>query len=116
MGRMRGVHRGRRGEAPALITSARRSAEDEYEHRRRKYALMMFIRGVAVIAAALCYQVSVWISLACLAAGAVLPWCAVLIANDNPPKNRRRYLGPAFGPADRALPGAGPERDRTIEG
>ena len=102
-------------EDPVLITNARPSSDDEYEHRRRKYALMMSIRIVAVIAAALCYRVSIWLSLAFLVAGAVLPWCAVLIANDNPPRAKQLPIGPVTGPAEKALPPA-PDPTRTIDG
>jgi hypothetical protein len=100
-------------EEPVLITTARPSTDVEYEHRRRKYALMMSIRALAVIGAAAFYHVSIWISLVCLAAGAVLPWCAVIIANDGPPKKRAKVLGPVT-PQDRALPPAPPSR--TFEG
>lgn len=75
---------------------------------------MMSIRGLAVIAAAAFLHVSVWISLACVAAGAVLPWCAVLIANDRPPKKRSRVMGPVSGQTDRSLPA--PEAGRTVDG
>jgi hypothetical protein len=77
---------------------------------------MMFLRGCAVVVAAASYHVSVWISLVCLVAGAVLPWCAVLLANDNPPKNRRAHLGLVSGPVDHTLPAAGIEHDHSIEG
>ena len=93
--------------APVVITTARDSAEAEYEHRRRKYALMMGIRALAVLGAALCYQVSLWASLAFALAGTVLPWCAVIIANDGPPKKKRAVMTPVVS-HERALPGAGP--------
>jgi hypothetical protein len=97
-----------------LITSARPSTDVEFEHRRRKYALMMSIRAAAVIGAALCYHVSIWISLAFLAAGAVLPWCAVIIANDGPAKKRAKILGPIDSSQDHVLPPA--PQARTFEG
>jgi len=97
---------------PVLITTARESSEAEYEHRRRKYALMMSLRALAVIGAAVCYHVSIWLAIAFVIAGAVLPWCAVIIANDGPPKKKRATLGPVL-PHEKALPG--PARERTID-
>jgi Protein of unknown function (DUF3099) len=46
--------------------------------------------------------------------GAVLPWCAVLIANNGPVRKRRAGRQPAPPNAERALPGAGDER--TVDG
>ena len=77
-----------RSEPVALITSAPQSNDDEYEKRRRKYALMMFIRAMSIIGAALTYRVSIWLALALVVGSMVLPWCAVLIANDRPAKKR----------------------------
>lgn len=108
---MRWVHH----DEAVLITTARLSADEEYERRRRKYATMMAIRVLAVLAGALLYRVSFWISLTCVIAGAVLPWCAVLIANDNPPRSKRAPLGPVTGAPDHALPGR-VDQTRTIEG
>lgn len=71
-----------------LITSVQESSEDEYLRRRKKYAIMMGIRTLCVLFAALAYQVTPWLSLAFLVGGLVLPWPAVLIANDRPPKKR----------------------------
>ena len=97
----------RRSHAPEalLITSALESSDDEYDRRRRKYAVMMSIRGVCVIAAACTYQVSLWLALGLMVGGAVLPWCAVLIANNGPVKKRV--------PAPTYRPGLGAERALT---
>ena len=98
-----------------LITSAPESNDHEYDKRRRKYAIMMSIRGVCVIAAACTYQVSIWLALALMAGGAVLPWCAVLIANNGPVKKRVPTPGyrPGMG-TERALT-AGND-GRTVDG
>lgn len=98
-----------------LITSAMQSSEDEFEHRRRKYALMMGIRALAVLAAALFYEVSIWISLVCLVAGAALPWCAVLIANDGPAKKRAKVVGHPITPGERSLPAVNTARTVDAE-
>jgi hypothetical protein len=75
---------------PVLITSAPESNDDEFERRRRKYAIMMAGRALCVIAAASTYRVSLWLAMAFVVAGAILPWCAVIIANDGPAKKRGR--------------------------
>jgi hypothetical protein len=102
-----------RGE-PVLITEAEPSLDDQYRSRRRKYALMMAIRAVCLVLAAVFYRIP-WLLLILAAAAVALPWMAVLIANDRPPrktKNVNRYAGQ---PADRALPPP-PERSRVIDG
>jgi hypothetical protein len=73
---------------PVLITSAAPSYEEEHRARVRKYLTLMSIRIPALILAALAY--GAWhnglISLAIVAASVPLPWMAVLIANDRPPR------------------------------
>jgi hypothetical protein len=73
---------------------------------------MMALRAVCVLAAALTYRVSLILALACLLAGAVLPWCAVILANDRPPKKRVAPPG-RVGNEERQLPA--PPPDRTID-
>lgn len=91
------------------ITSAPLSPDQEYDARRRRYAAMMSLRIACVVAAVLVSGVSLLLSLALMVAGAVLPWCAVLIANDNLPKQRRPVPAgtrPAIaGPSGRVLEG-----------
>jgi hypothetical protein len=101
---------------PVLITSAAQSSEREYNARRKKYALMMSLRAVCVIAAATTYRVSLWLALAFIVGGMVLPWCAVIIANDGPAKKRRppvTYRGDLR--TERALP-PGADDSRTVDG
>jgi uncharacterized membrane protein len=79
---------GRDGE-PVLITEAQPSLDDQLSARRKKYLIMMFTRIVCLILAAVFYH-NPWL-LAVFVAGAVaLPWMAVLIANDRPPKKAQR--------------------------
>lgn len=100
---------------PVLITTAHASNDDEFDRRRRKYAIMMSLRALCVLGAALTYNVSVWLALAFVVGGIVLPWCAVIIANDGPAKRRAA-------PADyrhdlrseRALPAG--DDGRTVDG
>ena len=99
---------------PALITSAPESGDDEYDRRRKRYAIMMSLRVVCVVAAALTYHVSVVLALAFVLGGAVLPWCAVIIANDRPPRKRTAGTGHRLAGDERALM-PGPD-DKTIDG
>ncbi len=73
---------------PVLITRAALSYEEQHRARVRKYLKLMSWRIPAFLGAALAY--SIWhnglISLAILAASIPLPWMAVLIANDRPPR------------------------------
>jgi DUF3099 family protein len=83
-----------RHDEPVLITTAPESADDEYDRRRKRYAIMMAGRALAVIAAALTYKYSLVLALGFVVAGGILPWSAVIMANDRPPKKRQ---GPAYG-------------------
>src|SRR6516164_4373103 len=73
---------------PVLITSAAPSYEAAYRARVRKSLTLMAIRIPALILAALAY--GAWhnglISLLIVGASVPLPWIAVLIANDRPPR------------------------------
>jgi Flp pilus assembly protein TadB len=97
-----------------LITDAKESSDAEYYRRRRRYAIMMSLRGLCVIGAACLYRESLWLALALVAGGAVLPWCAVLIANDGPVKKRTKPAKFVAPPLERTLPA--PDDNRTIEG
>lgn len=110
-----------------LITAAAPSYEVEHRTRVRKYLTLMAFRVPALILAAIAY--GAWhnglISLLIVAASVPLPWMAVLIANDRPPRRadeprrfdvaRRRIplfptaerpaLEPRRQPAERSAPG-----------
>jgi hypothetical protein len=90
-GGYRDVKRERR---PVLITSAERSQDDQMRQRQIRYVLMMSIRAVSLILAAVLVSAHVpllwlWIPL-CLLGMLVVPWLAVILANDRPPKSRHR--------------------------
>ncbi|BBZ44879.1 hypothetical protein MPRM_21600 [Mycobacterium parmense] len=74
---------------PILITAAAPSYEEQHRARVRKYLTLMAFRIPALILAALAY--GAWhnglISLAIVALSIPLPWMAVLIANDRPPRS-----------------------------
>jgi hypothetical protein len=81
---------------PVLITRAAAPYEEQHRERVRKYLTLMFWRIPALILAAIAY--GIWenglISLAIILISVPLPWMAVLIANDRPPRRAeepRRY-------------------------
>ena len=97
-----------------LITTAPESGDDQYDRRRKKYAIMMSLRALCVIAAASTYRVSVWLALFFVVGGMILPWCAVIIANDRPAKKRARLHGHQQLASERGLPGG--HDGRTLDG
>jgi Protein of unknown function (DUF3099) len=74
---------------PVLITAAAPSYEVQHRQRVRKYLTLMAFRIPALIFAAIAY--GMWhnglISLLIIAVSVPLPWMAVLIANDRPPRS-----------------------------
>ena len=70
----------------------------------------MGTRALCVILAAVSYQISFALAMVFVVAGVVLPWCAVLIANDRPPKRRTAEIGYVSVPTERALPSGTDER------
>ena len=104
-----------RDDRPVLITEAEPSLDDQLNRRRNKYLVMMSLRILCLVLAAVFYQTP-WLLAVFVAGAVVLPWMAVLIANDGPPKKTRetnRYEGhPDPARAIEAPPGEG----RVIEG
>lgn len=109
---------------PVLITRAALPYEEEHRARVRKYLTIMSFRIPALILAAVAYSIwhNGWVSLLIVAVSIPLPWIAVLIANDRPPRraeeprrfeeSRRRI--PLFPTAERpALERGTPQRDST---
>lgn len=95
---------------PVLITRAAPAYEQQHRARVRKYLTLMSFRVPALILAAAAY--GIWhnglISLAIIVASIPLPWMAVLIANDRPPRRaeeprryERRQRIPLFPTAER---------------
>jgi Protein of unknown function (DUF3099) len=96
---------------PVLITAAEPAYDVQHRQRVRKYLTLMSFRIPALIFAAVAY--GMWhnglISLLILVASIPLPWMAVLIANDRPPRRPdepRRFDGstrrtPLFPTAER---------------
>lgn len=104
---------------PVLITRAAPAYEEQHRQRVRKYLALMSFRIPSLILAAVAY--GIWhnglISLAIVVVAIPLPWMAVLIANDRPPRRAeepRRYQNqtriPLFPTAERPALDMGPRR------
>lgn len=73
------------GAEPLLITEAETSLTEQHETRKRRYIITMAVRAVCLVLATVFYQTPLVMgAFAILAIG--LPWVAVMIANDRPPK------------------------------
>ncbi|MFR9775013.1 DUF3099 domain-containing protein [Micromonospora sp. MS34] len=79
---------------PILITDASRSQDDQLNSRQKRYVLMMGIRVACLVVGAVLVGVKaplLWLWLPLLGLGMVfIPWLAVLLANDRPPKEEHR--------------------------
>jgi hypothetical protein len=78
-------------ERPALITEAPVSVDEEFAFRRKRYLIMMIVRALCVIGAASTFRFSGWLATAFVVGGLVLPWTAVVMANDRLPKRGVRF-------------------------
>ncbi|HEY3501507.1 MAG TPA: DUF3099 domain-containing protein [Actinocatenispora sp.] len=108
---------------PVLITDAEKSQDAQLHSREIRYAVMMGLRVVCLIAGALLAYArvplwGVWSAL-CVAGMVLLPWMAVIIANDRLPRKEhtlrsrlRRGTPPAPPTEPPALPTAA---DRTFD-
>lgn len=87
----------RSAQRPVLITDAEHSQDDQLRSRQVRYVVMMSIRAACLILGAVLISAQVpmlwlWLSL-CGVGMVVLPWLAVLLANDRPPKKQHRWSG-----------------------
>jgi hypothetical protein len=83
-------------ERPVLITNAAQSPSEQLRSRQIRYVSMMGLRAVCLILGAVLISVKppflpLWLIL-CAAGMVFLPWAAVLIANDRPPKTKAERL------------------------
>lgn len=93
--------------APILITDAKISQEEELRRRERRYILLMMTRAACLILAVVLVTLKVpllvvWLPL-CGLGMVLLPWLAVIIANDRPPKQRHRFKRHRQGAAPAAV-------------
>jgi Flp pilus assembly protein TadB len=104
-----------RHDEPVLITEAQPSLDSQFRARRRKYAIMMSTRTVCIILAAATYH-TWWLMAVFVVGAAVLPWMAVLIANDRPPRKARKVNRYAGHPDPARAIEAPPAESRVIDG
>ena len=95
-------------ERPVLITDAARSQRDQIRSREIRYVTMMGLRAACLIVGAVLISVRppllpVWLVL-CAAGMVFLPWAAVLIANDRPPRSKAERAASAVAQAEAAQP------------
>ncbi|WFE27534.1 DUF3099 domain-containing protein [Solwaraspora sp. WMMD791] len=82
----------RTADRPTVITDAETSPAEQLRRRQRRYVAMMSIRGGCLIVGAVLVTLEaplLWVWLPLCAVGMILvPWLAVLLANDRPPKDK----------------------------
>lgn len=85
-----GFFRPAKQERPVLITEAAPSLEQQHRDRVRRYCILMGFRIPCLVLAALAYGEwhNALISLAIIGVSIPLPWIAVLVANDRPPRRK----------------------------
>lgn len=81
---------------PTVITDAGPSPSQQMRSRQIRYAVMMGIRALFLVVAAILVMLEaplMWLWLGVCAAGMVLlPWMAVIIANDRSPRADRKLF------------------------
>lgn len=82
----------RHDSSPVLITGAAVSPAEEFASRRRRYSLIMSMRIPCLVVAGVLAIAFGWtVAAAVLVMLSVpLPWVAVLIANDGPPRKAEK--------------------------
>jgi hypothetical protein len=110
-----------RADDPVLITAAEPSLEQQFVARRRKYVIMMSTRVVCLVLAAAFFHIKILMAVFALAA-VVLPWAAVIVANDRPARRtlainvfRRRPTARSMPPADRTELPPAPGDSRIVD-
>ena len=102
-----------------LITNAARSQREQLRSREIRYVTMMGIRVACLIAGAIVLStrpplLPLWLAL-CALGMVLLPWMAVLIANDRPARSKAERMAPP--PAARSTSTTQLHSDRpTIDG
>lgn len=84
-----------RRSGPVVITEAEPSPAAQLRTRQIKYTVMMGIRAICLVVAAAVVGMDLplaplWVGI-CIVGMVALPWMAVLIANDRPPKKASRF-------------------------
>jgi hypothetical protein len=108
----------KRGHRPVVITNAQRSPRDQLRTREIRYLIMMSIRAVCLVAAAVLVSVrppllGLWLVI-CGIGMVFIPWLAVILANIGLPKEQHRLTNRlhrhAVTEQPNALPSATPPR------
>ncbi|WP_083874488.1 DUF3099 domain-containing protein [Nocardia paucivorans] len=88
--RSRGYFPGNDAKHPVLITEAAPSLDDQRRARVRRYTIIMAFRIPCLVLAAIAYSTfgSGLLAILIILASVPLPWIAVLIANDRPPRRK----------------------------
>jgi hypothetical protein len=112
------VARDRSRPRPILITDAAEDPEKEIRRREIRYVAMMLTRAGCLIGGAIIVVNKpplwgVW-AILCVIGMVLLPWLAVILANDRPPKKRQRQTPTTEVPSQLSLPPA--THDRVIDG
>ena len=114
----------RRRTDPVLITDAPESPDRQRHSREARYLTMMAVRAICLIVAAILVSAKpphygAWV-IGCVVGMVLLPWLAVLIANDRPAKPQyraSRYLHRSPPPPQPVPPHAlqPPRDDRVVD-
>jgi hypothetical protein len=104
-------------ERPVLITDAARSQNDQFRSRQIRYVTMMGMRAACLVIGAILIStrpplLPVWLVL-CAAGMVFLPWAAVLIANDRPPRSKAERAASAH--PERAQPALAEQPVEEVE-
>lgn len=92
------------------ITGARQGLADDVRGRQRRYVISMSVRTVAVVLAAVLWNVERHVAIVALVLGALLPYVAVVIANagrENAPSLPSTFIPTPLRPM------LGPGKDET---
>ncbi|MBB6439171.1 hypothetical protein HNQ79_005683 [Streptomyces candidus] len=102
-----------RGAEVVRITGARQSLADDVRGRQRRYIISMSVRTVAVILAAVLWNVERHVAIVALVAGVLLPYVSVVIANAG--RETVKVMPSTFIPAP-VRPALGPALEGTVMG
>ncbi|MFC5139446.1 DUF3099 domain-containing protein [Actinomycetospora rhizophila] len=86
------VNRRQDDDGPILITQAAISYDEEFAARKKRYSLIMACRIPCLVLAGVAgigFNLP-WVAVALIVLSVPLPWVAVLIANDRPPKKAEK--------------------------
>lgn len=83
-----------------LITEAQTSLEEQHRARVRKYLTLMAFRVPALVIAGILYGITQngFLALGVIILSIPIPWVAVLIANDRPPRAKGEVPHYKYGP------------------